>query len=88
LDGVEVAIDVELEKHHRMIRWAAGRLRIDACETEVGQIEAVDEHVDHADRIVLVDPVLEALRKQRRLIPVGALHEPLHDASRESREES
>jgi hypothetical protein len=42
---------VELDEHRRMIRQAARRLQFDAGESEVGQIQIVDEDVDHADRM-------------------------------------
>ena len=38
--------------------------------------------VDTANRIVLFDPILEALRQKRRLRPICAFHEPLHDHPR------
>ena len=34
---------------------------------KLGQIEFFDEDIDHANRIVLADPVFQAFRKQRGL---------------------
>jgi hypothetical protein len=48
-----------------MICRPAGSLRIDPRETEIGQIKPINKNVDNANRIVLVDPILQALRKQR-----------------------
>jgi hypothetical protein len=39
------------------------RCRLDAVKSEIAEIECIDEGVDHADRVVLVDPVVEALRQ-------------------------
>ena len=61
-----------------MIRGPAGRLGIDAVEPQLGQIERIDEHIDHANRIALVNPVIEAFRQQRRLPAIRPLNEALH----------
>ncbi len=63
LDPVEVAVDVELEQHRRMIPRPARRLGLCAIETETAQIKLVDKDIDHPNRIVFVDPVLEIRRK-------------------------
>ena len=63
LNPIEVAVDVELEQYRRMIRRPASRLRIDPVEPKCAQIDFIDKDVDHSDRIVLMDPVLQALRK-------------------------
>jgi hypothetical protein len=61
---------------------SSGRCRLNTVEPEVGEIERVDERIDHANRIVLVDPIIEALRQKRRLSPICSLDEPLHDHPR------
>src|SRR5665811_1540017 len=53
-----------------MIRRPAGRCRIDAIEPEVAEFQRVDEHVDRANRIALVDPIIKAFRQQRRLLAI------------------
>jgi hypothetical protein len=58
---------------------AAGRRRLNAVEPEVGEIEHINEGVDCANRIVLLDPILETLRQKCRLAPIRSLDEPLHD---------
>ena len=49
-----------------------------AAEPEVGEIKRIDERIDHANRIFLLDPVVELLRQKRRLPPICPLDEPLH----------
>jgi transposase len=61
-----------------MIRGPAGRGRIDPIEPEVAQFQRIDEHIDRANRIALVNPIVEAFRQQRRLLAIRSLNEPLH----------
>ena len=42
-----------------MIRGPAGRCRIDAIEPEVAEFQRIDEHIDRANRIALVDPIIK-----------------------------
>jgi hypothetical protein len=46
-----------------MIGRPAGRLGIDPAEPKTAQIEFVDKDVDHANGIVLDDPVFQAFGK-------------------------
>src|SRR5664279_3211465 len=78
LDPVEIAVNVELQQDRRMIRRPAGYLGIDPAEPKFGQIEFVDKDLDHANRIVLADPVCHAFRKQRALHAIRPLNEALH----------
>ena len=78
LDPVEIAVDVELEHRRRIIRRPARRRRIDAIEPEVAEFQRIDEHIDRANRIALVDPIIEAFRKQRRLLAIRLSNETLH----------
>src|SRR2546428_6732158 len=63
----------------------AGRLRVNSNEPKISQIEPVDKNVNDTNRIVLVDPILQALRKQRALSSILALNEALHLIPRVSR---
>src|SRR6202035_4166359 len=54
------------------------RLRIDPAEIERTQIKLVDKNVNHTNRVVLVDPIIQAFGKQRRLPAIGPLDEALH----------
>src|SRR6266699_5759075 len=78
LNPIEVAVDVELQQHRRMIRRPAGCLRIDPVEPKLGQIKFLDKDVDYANGIVLADPVFKAFRKQRALPTIRPLNEALH----------
>jgi hypothetical protein len=61
-----------------MVRRPAGRRRINAIEPEVAQFQRIHEHIDRANRIALVDPIIEAFRQQRRLLAIRPLNETLH----------
>ncbi|MDB5603567.1 MAG: hypothetical protein JWP25_467, partial [Bradyrhizobium sp.] len=38
----------------------------------------IDEHIHRANRIALVDPIIKAVRQQRRLLAIRPLNETLH----------
>jgi hypothetical protein len=65
LDPIEIAVDVELEQRRGMIAGPAGRCRLDVIEAHLGQVERVDERIHRANRIALVNPIIEAFRQQR-----------------------
>ena len=46
-----------------MIPGPTGRCRIDAIEPEVAEFQRIDEHIDRANRIALVDPIIKAFRQ-------------------------
>ncbi|WP_426443560.1 hypothetical protein [Bradyrhizobium genosp. P] len=52
--------------------------RLNATEPKVSQIERRNEGVDHANRIVICNPVIQAFRQQSRLPPISPLHEARH----------
>src|SRR5438132_9467826 len=78
LNPIEIAVDVELHQHRRVIRRPAGRLRIDPAEPKLAQVEFVDKDVDDPNRIVLMNPVFQAFRKQRVLPSIRPLNKALH----------
>jgi hypothetical protein len=82
MHAIEVTVDVELE----MQRWVIGRPPglggIDACEAQIAQIQRVNERINEANRIALVDPVIEAFRQQRRLRPIRSCNEASHQSPR------
>ena len=78
LHAVEVAVDVELQENRRVEGGSPSRCGLNTVEPEIGEIECVDEGVDHADGVFLVDPVVEALREKRRLPTICSFDEPLH----------
>jgi hypothetical protein len=61
-----------------MIRGSPCRLRIDPAEIECTEIKLLDKHVNYANRVVLVDPIIQAFGKQRRLPAIYPLDEALH----------
>jgi hypothetical protein len=56
LHAIEIAIDGELEVDRGMIPRTADVQRLDRLQAQFLQIKPVDERVDDANRIVLVDP--------------------------------
>ena len=78
LNPVEIAVDVELQQIARMIGRPAGRQRLDPVEPEAAKIELIDEDVDRPNRVVVADPVFQALRKQRALAAIDTLDKTLH----------
>src|SRR5262250_1254779 len=52
--------------------------RLDPVESELGEIDPIDERVDRSNWVVLVDPVVQAFRKQRALAAIYSLDEALH----------
>jgi len=88
LDSVEIAVDVKLEHRRRMIPGPTGRCRIDAIEPEVAEFQRIDEHIDRANRIALVDPIIKAFRQQRRLLAIRPLKRNPSSFPRDSARES
>src|ERR1700729_175870 len=78
LNSIEIAVDVKLQQDRGMIRGAAGCFGIDPTKPKLGQIEFFDKGIDHANRIVLADPVFQAFRKQRGLTAIDPLNEAPH----------
>ena len=78
LNPVEIAVNVELQQHRRMVRRPAGGLGINPAEPKLGKIEPLDKDVDHANRIILANPIFQAFRKQRALPAIRALNKALH----------
>ena len=75
LHSIEVAVDVELQENRGMIGRPPGHRRRDPFEPELGKIERIDEGIDHPNRIVLVDPVIEAFGKQCALTAIRTLRQ-------------
>jgi hypothetical protein len=75
LHAVQIAVDLEFEQHTRAIRGPADPCCIDAFKAEIAQIQRLNEHIDRANRIVFVDPILKAFWQQRRLPAIQPRHE-------------
>jgi hypothetical protein len=56
--------------------------RIDAFKAEIAQIQCLNKHIDRANRIVFVDPILKAFSQQRRLPAIQPRHEARHQIPR------
>jgi hypothetical protein len=62
--------------------WPPPCRRFDAVEAQLFQVERINIDIDRANRILLINPVIRALRQQHRLNPVCAFHKPIHDNPR------
>ena len=78
LDAVEVAVDVQLQQHRRMITWPSRR-RGDHRKAKPIQIQRIDEGLDHSHRIIGIDIILQRRRQKRSLSTIRAFDEAMHD---------
>jgi antirestriction protein ArdC len=62
-----LVLDVNLEEAGGVVARSSRRRRLRAPKTELNEIERIDEDVDDAHCVILVDPVVQALRKQEAL---------------------
>src|ERR1700730_228155 len=69
---------VELQQHRRMVRWPAGGLGINSAKPKLGQMEPPDKDINHANRIILANPIFQAFRKQCALAAIHPLNKALH----------
>ena len=88
LHAVEIAVDVELEQNRGLVTGAPRRHWLGTVKPKLDQIERIDEHIDRADRIILVDPILKAPRQQGRLPAIHPFNEPRHPSPADSARES
>ena len=80
-DPVQVAINVDLEQHRRVVRRPPRHRRISASKAKLHQIEFFDKGVDRADRVVLDEVVVQTLGQQRDLRAVFTFDKSLHTAA-------
>ena len=81
LQPVEIPVDVDLQQHRRVVRGTPSVRRRHTLEAKAGQIQFVDEDVDHTHRVVRDDKVVKTLGQQRHLGSVLAFDESLHAAA-------
>jgi len=81
LNPVEVAVDIDLEQHRRVVRRPVRLRGLDALEAELRQIQLVDECIDDPHRVVLGDEVVQWLWQPRDLVPILSFDEPGHTDS-------
>jgi hypothetical protein len=60
LHPVQIAVDINLEENRGVVRWPTSRRRLHPLKAHLGQIERIDKHVDHANRVALVNEIIEA----------------------------
>src|SRR4051794_27424443 len=65
-----------------MIRRPTCAGRLNATEPKFSQIEGCNEGVDHANRIVIRNPVVQAFRQQSRLPAISSLNKTSHASPR------
>jgi hypothetical protein len=61
-----------------MVRRPAGGLGINPAKPKLGQIEPPDKDINHANRIILANPIFQAFRKQCALPAIHPLNKALH----------
>jgi hypothetical protein len=69
-------------QHGWVVRGSTRRRWLGTLEPQFPEVEFVDEGVDHSNRIVVSDVVVEAFREQGDLAAVGSLDESLHHPAR------
>ena len=67
-----------------MIGWAPGRLGNHPLEPKRPQIQLLDKHVDHSNRVLLRHIVVQELGKQNALPAILTFDEALHLQRRSS----
>ncbi|OIM89189.1 hypothetical protein BLN97_40800 [Bradyrhizobium elkanii] len=60
LHPVQIAIDVKLQKNRGGIRRPTRCCQLRSLKAHLGQIERIDKHVDHSNRVALVNEIIEA----------------------------
>lgn len=78
LNAIQVAVDVELQLHRRVIRRSTSGGWIHALEAERLKIQFLDERVNDAHRVVFADIVIQTLGQQNNLVSIFAFDESLH----------
>jgi len=71
-----------------VIRRPAGLGGLRPLETELRQIQSVDEYIDHSHRVVFLYPVIQSLWKQNALRPVVPIDVSTHRRLRQPTESS
>lgn len=77
-DPVQIAIDEQLQQNGGMVSRSASARGGRALNAEGRQIELIDEQIDDANKIILTDPVFQALGEKHRLATLNPLDETRH----------
>ncbi|MGF6446454.1 hypothetical protein QF002_007330 [Paraburkholderia youngii] len=78
LHAIEIAVDIDLEQHCRVVRRSTSDCRRGAFKSQRNQLEFFNECVDDPDGIVFCNKVIETLRQQRCLIAVRTFDKSPH----------
>jgi hypothetical protein len=81
LDAMQVAVDVDLQHHRRVVGRPSRTRRRHPLEAQAGEVQLIDKRVDDAHRVVLTNEVVQTLRQQRHLLSPLALHVSRHTGS-------
>src|SRR5208282_5816950 len=84
----DVAVNIDLEQHARMIRWTPCRCRRHPVKFESRKIQLVDKRLNDPDLVLLRDEVVQILRKQNALSPILTLDKALHQEPRINHQDS
>ena len=68
-----------------MVRGPTSCRRLNPFKAHLSQVERLDKHVDHPNRITLVNKIIEAFGQQRRLPTIRLFYKAPHQFLRESR---
>jgi hypothetical protein len=80
LDAFEVAVNVELEQHCRMVGRSTRLRRLRPLEPQFAQVEFIDKRVDNTNRVGFVHVIVQQFGQQGSLPSVFALDKALHRA--------
>ena len=78
LHPVQIPVDVDLQQCPRVICQSPHLRGLGPLEAQARQIQCVDEHIDRTHRVVLIDPVVQPLRKQHALRAVLSIDVSAH----------
>src|SRR4029077_16227616 len=76
LDPVQVTVEVDLEHRRRVVTRSARVRGIHPVEPEPCQVELRYERVNDADRVLFRDVLVDPLRGQGPLAPIGLIDPP------------
>jgi len=62
LNAVEIAVEVNLQQRRGMVGRPARRRRRHPRKSQGGKVQFVDEDLDHPNRVLLVDVILQTVR--------------------------
>jgi len=65
LNAIEITVDVDLQEHCGVIGGPSRCCWLDAFKTQFAEIQFIDEHIDHSNRVGISNIVIEACRQQK-----------------------